>query len=180
MKLKREDAVLVMIDFQEKLMPAMKGKEELEAAAIKLAKGCNIMGLPTLVTQQYTKGLGNTIPNIAQAMGDFTPIEKTAFSAWGEPVFVEELKKTQKKTVILAGIECHVCVMQTALDLLEEGYQVFLVNDCVASRNNTDKKYAQRRVAEAGGIGTTYETVLFELLKGATAPEFKEISKLVK
>ncbi|MGI6733361.1 MAG: hydrolase [Anaerovoracaceae bacterium] len=180
LRIRKEEAILVLIDFQERLMPAMKGSEELEEATVKLVKGCRILGVPILVTQQYTKGLGPTIPSIHDAIGEYEPIEKTAFSAMGEPVFVEKLKESKRKTVILAGIESHVCVLQTALDLIEEGYTVFLVNDCVASRSNSDKKYAQRRIAESGAVGTTYESVLFELLGGARQEGFKDISALVK
>lgn len=180
LKIDREDAVLVLIDFQERIMPAMKNRDNLEEKTLKLIKGCGILGVPTLITQQYTKGLGPTIKNLHQALGDFEPIEKTSFSAMGEPAFEEALKNTGRKTVILAGIEAHVCVQQTALDLIEKGYEVYLVVDCVSSRTNNDKKYAQRRVAEAGALGTTCEAVLFELLGGAKEKGFKEISALVK
>lgn len=180
MRLNREDAVLVLVDFQERLMPAMKGNEELEATIVKLVKGCQILDVPILITQQYTKGLGPTVEPIREALGSFDPIEKTIFSAMGELAFLSALEQTGRKTVILAGIEAHVCVLQTALDLLDQEYQVFLVMDGVASRSNSDKKYAQRRITEAGAIGTTYESVLFELLKGAKEPGFKEISNLVK
>ena len=180
LRIKREDAILVLIDFQERIMPAMKSHDDLEEAAVKLVKGCRILGVPMLATQQYTKGLGATIPSIHDALGEYEPIEKTAFSAMGEPVFSEKLKETGRKTVILAGIEAHVCVLQTALDLIEAEYTVFLVNDCVSSRSNNDKKFAQRRIAESGAVGTTYESVLFELLKGAKQEGFKDISALVK
>lgn len=180
MILKKEESVLVAIDFQEKLMPAMKMKEELEATVGKLIKGCKILNLPIIVSQQYTKGLGETIPTIKEAIGDFEPIEKTSFSCCGETTFMEALKQTGKKTVIITGIEAHICVQQTVLELLEQGYNVFLVNDCIGSRNNNDKKYAVRRMTESGAIGTTYESVLFELCKNAKADGFKEISKLVK
>lgn len=190
LKLKKEDAVLVGIDFQERLMPAMKGNEELEEAAVKLVKGCRILGVPAVMTQQYTKGLGPTIPAIAAALtepigediaaAEFQPVEKTSFSAMGEPVFVETLEKLGRKTVIIAGIEAHVCVQQTVIDLLEKGYTVFVANDCISSRSNTDKKYAQRRMGEAGAVGTTFESILFELLGGAKESGFKQISALVK
>lgn len=189
-RLKKEDTVLVGIDFQERLMPAMKNKEELEAAAVKLVKGCRILGVPVVLTQQYTKGLGPTVPAIAAAMteavsddvgeADFQPVEKTSFSAMGEAVFVETLEKLGRKNVIIAGIEAHVCVQQTVIDLLEKGYTVFVANDCISSRSNTDKKYSQRRMGDAGAVGTTYESILFELLKGAKEPGFKQISALVK
>jgi nicotinamidase-related amidase len=114
------------------------------------------------------------------AAAEFQPVEKASFSAMGEPVFVEALEKLGRKTVIIAGIEAHVCVQQTVIDLLEKGYTVFVANDCIASRSNTDKKYAQRRMGEAGAVGTTFESILFELLGGAKEPGFKQISALVK
>jgi nicotinamidase-related amidase len=190
LKLKKEDTVMVGIDFQEKLMPAMKGKEELEEAAVKLFKGCRILGVPVVMTQQYTKGLGETISSIVAALtepigdeterGIYTVVEKTSFSAVGEPTFLEALEKLGRKTVIIAGIEAHVCVQQTVIDLLEKGYTVFVANDCIASRSNNDKKYSQRRMGDAGAVGSTYESILFELLGGAKEPGFKQISALVK
>lgn len=190
LKIRKEDTVLIGIDFQEKLMPAMKNNVELEASTVKLVKGCRILDVPILVTQQYTKGLGSTVPAISTALtcplGDditeavFVPIEKISFSAMGEPTFVEALTKLNKKTVIIAGIEAHVCVQQTVIDLIENGYTVFVANDCISSRNNTDKKYAQRRMGDAGAIGTTYESILFELCGGAKEPRFKQISALMK
>lgn len=190
LKLKKEDAVLVGIDFQERLMPAMKNGDEVEAAAIKLVKGCRILGVPVIMTQQYTKGLGPTVPDLAEALtepigeemvaAEFQPVEKTSFSAMGEPVFVEALKKLGRKTVIIAGVEAHVCVQQTVIDLLESGYTVFIANDCISSRSNNDKKYSQRRMGDAGAVGTTSESILFELLRGAKEPGFKQISALVK
>jgi nicotinamidase-related amidase len=180
LRINKEEAILVIVDVQERLFPVMKGKEELEETLVKLIKGCKILGVPMLVTEQYTKGLGLTIPGLREALGEYEPIEKTAFSIMGEPAFVETLKQTGRKKVILAGIETHVCILQSALDLLAAGYEVFLVMDGVTSRSNSDKKYAQRRISEAGAIGTTYESILFELLIGAREPGFKDISNLVK
>lgn len=189
-KIKREDSIFVGIDYQERIMPAMKNNEELEQTIVKLIKGCRILGVPVIVTQQYTRGLGETIPSVKQALTEslgetvpeatFEPIEKTSFSACGEPAFMEALENSGKKTVIIGGIETHVCVQQTVIDLLEKGYTVFVVNDCVSSRSNNDKKYSQRRMGDSGAIGTTYESVLFELLGGAKDPAFKQISALVK
>ncbi|MDD3349863.1 MAG: hydrolase [Eubacteriales bacterium] len=179
-KIKKEDALLVVIDFQERLLPAMKDHDDLEKTVEKLIKGCEILGVPKLVTQQYTKGLGATVPCLAEALGDFEPIEKTAFSAMGEPVFAEAIKNSGRKTIILSGIEAHVCVQQTALDLLEEGYSVFLASDCVSSRSKNDLKYAILRMADSGAVRTTCESILFELCGGAREAGFKEISALVK
>jgi len=179
-RLNREDAVLVVIDFQERLLPAMKDHEELEESVCRLINGIRTLDVPVLVTQQYTKGLGQTVPDIAEALGDFSPIEKINFSATGELSFLEALNKTGKSSIILCGIEAHVCVAQTALILLELGYDVFLVEDAVSSRSKTDKKTAINRMVQAGARPVTVEAVLFELLGSAKAAEFKEISRIVK
>lgn len=179
--MKKEDSVLLVIDFQEKLMPIMKDQENLGLSVAKLIAGCEILGIPAIVTQQYTKGLGQTVEVVRDAfLTGFEPIEKMSFSCCGEPSFVEALQATKKKTVLISGIESHICVQQTVLDLLSSGYEVFVINDCISSRNNTDKKYAQRRMGDAGAIGTTCEAALFELCVSAKAPEFKAISALVK
>ena len=181
LKIDKRDAILVAIDFQERIMPAMKNNKELEEKMVKLTTGCMELGIPSVITQQYTKGLGMTIPSLQEAFGDtFRPIEKTSFSAMGEETFVNALSVSGKRTVILTGIEAHVCVQQTALDLIEAGYDVFLVVDAIASRDNNDKKYAQRRISEAGAVCTTYESVLFELVGGAREEGFKQISAIVK
>ncbi|MFA5527014.1 MAG: hydrolase [Peptostreptococcales bacterium] len=180
MKIKREDCVLVAVDFQERLLPVIKGNEQLEDTVCKLIEGCKVFNVPILVTQQYTKGIGRTTEKIAKAIGDFDPIEKITFSACDEPEFCRLLEETGKKTVLLTGTEAHICVLQTGLDLLERGYKVYLVMDCIGSRDNNDKKYAGRRMSEAGAIGVTYESVLFELCHIAGTPEFKQISKIVK
>ncbi len=190
LKIKKEDAVFVGIDFQERILPAMKEPEKIEETAVKLIKGCRILGVPVIMTQQYTKGLGQTVAAVAEACTqalsenelerEFRHVEKTSFSAALEPDFMTELEKTGRKTVIIGGIEAHVCVQQTVIDLLEKGYNVFVVNDCISSRSNTDKKYSQRRMGDAGAVGTTCESVLFELLGGAKADGFKQISALVK
>lgn len=180
MKINRDEAVLVLVDYQEKLMPAMADKEALEENVVKLVKGCELLKLPILATQQYTRGLGETVPAIKEAVKEFNPIEKTSFSCYGEVNFVEALEATGKKTVILAGIETHVCVLQTALDLVEQGYRVFLVADCVSSRKLSDKNYGEIRMGSVGVIITSFEAVLFELLKDAKHENFKAISSIVK
>jgi nicotinamidase-related amidase len=179
-KINKGESILVLIDYQERLMPAMKDCDKIQKAAEKLIKGCKALEVPILVTQQYTKGLGPTISPLNEALGDYKPIEKISFSAMGEHTFCEKLKKSGKKTVILAGIEAHVCVMQTAIDLVEAGYSVFIVSDCISSRSEEDKIYAEKRMASAGVIYSTCESVLFELLKSAKHKNFKEISSLVK
>ncbi|MCI8608932.1 MAG: hydrolase [Firmicutes bacterium] len=179
-RIKREDSVLVAIDFQEKLMPAMYDPKKLEDKMVRLGEGLKALKIPHIVTQQYTKGLGETIPAVAQAIGDFTPIDKVTFSACGNQEFLEALKDMGRKNIILTGIETHICVEQTALDLLEMGYQVFLVADCVQSRAEENYRISLQRLTAAGVVVTSYESVLYELLGSAKASEFKQISSVVK
>ncbi len=180
LKIDRDDAIFVAIDFQEKLMPVVAEPEELEAKAAKLAQGMKTLEIPTIVTQQYTKGLGVTVPAIAEALGKFTPIDKTTFSCMGNEDFLASLEALDRGCVILAGIEAHICVEQTAIDLLREGYEVALVTDCVQSRDPRNRDIAIQRMNQAGVIPTSFESVLYELLGSAKASEFKAISALVK
>lgn len=179
-RIKKEDAILTAIDFQEKLLPAMFEAEKVEAAAIKLAAGLNVMGVPEIVTTQYAKGLGPTVPAVEEALGEFEPIDKSSFSAWNNEEYKSALQKSGRKTVILMGIETHICVEQTALDLLENGYTVFVPADCVQSRNPVNKELSLRRMEAAGVVITCAESVLYELLGSSRAVEFKAISAIVK
>lgn len=176
----REDTVFIAIDYQEKLMPVMYEKEELENKVCRLAKGMKALGIPHIVTQQYTKGIGETIPSVAEALGEFEPIDKTSFSCMNNEEFVRQLKETGRKTCVVCGIEAHICLQQTVLQLLDEGYAVYVPVDCVSSRSRTDRRVSIRRMGAAGAVMTTYEAVLYELLGNAKAPEFKAISKIVK
>lgn len=178
--IKRDDTVLVVIDFQEKLMPVMQGKEELEERAQRLIKGMKALGIPAVVTQQYTKGIGKTIKAISETLGDFEHIEKTSFGCMNNEEFAKTIRKTDKKNVVVCGIEAHICVMQTVLQLIEKGYRVYLAADCVSSRNKTDKLFAIQRMRDAGAVITTYEAILYEILEDSKAEGFKEISKIVK
>ena len=179
-RIKKEDAILTAIDFQEKLLPAMFEAEKVEAAAIKMAAGLNVMGVPEIVTTQYAKGLGQTVPAVEEALGELEPIDKSSFSAWNNEEYKSALQKSGRKTVILMGIETHICVEQTALDLLENGYTVFVPADCVQSRNPVNKELSLRRMEAAGVVITCAESILYELLGSSRAAEFKAISAIVK
>ena len=176
----REDTIAVFIDFQEKLMPAMTGREELEDKTCRLAAGLKVLDIPHIVTQQYTKGIGETIPSIAEAIGDFEAIDKTTFSCLGHVDFINQLEIASKPNVIVCGIESHICVQQTVEQLLIEGYNVYVPIDCCSSRSRNDYLFATERMERAGAVITTYEAVLYELLKDSKAEGFKEISKIVK
>ena len=176
----RENAAYVAIDFQEKLMPVMSGTQKLEEKTIKLIRGLEALGIPGIVTQQYTKGIGETVPAIAEALGDFEHVEKNTFSCMATEEFVSRLEALGKKDIIVLGIEAHICVQQTVLQLLEAGYNVYLAADCISSRSEDDKLWAISRMGEAGAAITTYEAILYEILRGSKSEGFKAVSAIVK
>ncbi|MDE6956611.1 MAG: isochorismatase family protein [Lachnospiraceae bacterium] len=176
MRIIREEAAAVVIDYQEKLVPAMHKKEELIRNSQILLKGLKILGVPMCVTQQYTKGLGMTVSEIQEAAGTKAYMDKISFST--ADVIAEQVQG--KKYVILCGIEAHICVLQTLIDLKAKGYVPVLVEDCISSRKKNDKKMAIKRAIQEGAIVTTYEAVLFELLKEAGTEESKAIQRLIK
>lgn len=180
MRIKKENTIGVVIDIQSRLYPYIQDHELITRNNRILIRGLQILDIPLVVTQQYTKGLGETIPEIAEVLGEYRHIEKMSFSCCDEPRFNEDLALSSKMYVIVTGIEAHVCVMQTVNDLIGQGYVPVVVEDCIGSRKHNDKKMAVERMRQAGAIITTYESILFELLKYSGTPEFKEISKLVK
>ena len=180
MRILKEDTLAVVIDIQGALFPLIHEHEKLEKNTIRLIKGLKALEVPMIVTQQYTAGLKPTIPSVAEAIGEFEHIEKMSFSCCDEPKFDEELSLSTKRKIIVFGIETHVCVLQTTMDLIDRGYQPIVVENCVSSRNPNDKNMAIERMRAAGAIITTYESILFELLRYSGTPEFKAVSKIVK
>ncbi len=180
MRIIREESAGLVIDIQEKLFPFITGNDVLAHNAGILIRGLQVLKLPLLVTEQYTKGLGPTIEPLAQVLSENRVIEKSAFSCCDDRHFMEKLSALHKKFIIITGIESHVCVLQTAIDLLEHNYIPVVAEDCVSSRRMNDKQMAINRMRKAGVIITTYESVLFELLRFSGTDEFKAISKLVK
>ena len=138
------------------------------------------LGVPMAVTQQYTKGLGDTVAPIKEAIGEFEPMEKMSFSALGCDTFVEWVKAQGRKTILVCGVESHICVLQSIIDLVREGYRVFIVADCVGSRMVYNKDYAIMRATQEGAFVTTCEGALYEMVQGAGTPHFKAISKITK
>ena len=180
---RKEEAVLVVVDLQEKLQPAMYDRDYVEDRASRVIRGCRELGVPIIVTQQYTRGLGETVPVIAEALGEFTPIDKVTFSCCGCEEFMtvlEGYKAEGRTSIMLAGCETQICVEQTALDLMELGYDVFLIADAIQSRTRENREISLERMRFAGANVTCGETVLYEMLGSAKAPEFKAISAIVK
>lgn len=180
MRIKKENTIGLVIDIQERLFPVMHKNEQLLKNCKTLIQGLQLLQTPTIITQQYTKGLGETLPEIKAEIADFSFLEKRDFSCYDEPLFVDQLKKLNAKNIIICGIESHVCVLQTAADLKDAGFNPIVVMDCISSRTKENIKLAKERFRFEGIMMTSYESILFELTRSANAPEFRSISKLVK
>ena len=180
MRINVEDALLCLVDVQDKLYPHVTNKEETEKNLITLVKGLKVLNIPFIVNEQYKKGIGETIPSLNELVQDYPHFEKVTFSCCQNEATMDAINATNKKVVIVAGIETHVCVLQTCIDLLESGFEVVLVTDCCTSRKQKDTDMAITRLVQEGVIPTTYESLLFELTLTAKNPVFKEISSLVK
>lgn len=170
------NTTIICIDLQEKLVNMLgKYSQKVADSAAKLMKAASILNIDTIITEQYPHGLGSTINSIKE-IADFKTIEKTTFSALATDGF----EKPKNKNVVIFGIETHICVYQTVLDLLQEGYSVYVVADCCGSRNKDNYKAALKLMAQEGAKITTLEIVLFEFLKSSKHPNFKEIQGLIK
>jgi nicotinamidase-related amidase len=175
-----ENTVLVLVDVQEKLARAMHEKEAFLENTVKLVKGARILGLPILWTEQNPKGLGSTLPEVSDLITDLQPITKLSFSCCGEQQFMDQLKPLNRRQALVAGIESHVCVYQTVVDLVGMGYEVQVVADAVSSRTLENKAVGLERCKELGASVTSTETALFELLRVAEGDRFKQMLKVVK
>jgi len=180
LRLQRSLAGLVVVDIQERLWPAMFEKERLVQNSVRLIQGCAALGVPIFATEQYPKGLGRSVPEIAAALAEVAPMEKTAFSACGATGFVTALQAKNITQAMLCGIEAHVCVCQTGLDLLEKGFSVFVVADAVSSRTPENLNFGLERMRDAGAVIVSTEMALFEILEKAGTEEFKRIQSLIK
>ncbi len=175
-----EKTVLLIIDVQDKLYQAMHDKEALAERIEKLIQGVRALGIPVIATEQYPQGIGPTIPEIAAVLEGVPIISKLHFSCCGDPVFFDAFRTLDRRQVVIAGIECHVCVYQTAMDLLDGGWEVQIVADGVSSRTAWSRDVGLQRLRDEGAKITSTEIVLFELLKTAGAEKFREISKIIK
>jgi nicotinamidase-related amidase len=181
MRILAQDTMALVIDFQERLVPVIKDNSELLHNTEILIKGLRALQIPMVITQQYTKGIGMTVPSIIEAAGgDFSYSDKLTFSCADDDAILQRVEELGKKNIIICGIEAHICVQQTVIDLIERGYQVVLVEDCIGSRKEKDRLTAVARATSEGAILTTYEAILFELTRKAKTDEFKIISGLIK
>ncbi len=180
-RLEREHVGLLVVDVQQKLTHAVERRCDMLHSLCKLIQGWRALQLPFVVTEQYPQGLGPTEPAVIEMLGShYSPFSKTAFSASADDAVREHIEGLQKRQWVVVGIEAHVCVLQTVRDLVDEGHQVVVLNDCISSRSLYDYSSAIAEMRDLGARISTCETVLFELLGDAKAPEFKEISEIIK
>ncbi len=180
MRLEKENTVGLIIDIQERLFPVMYEKEKFLETTKTLVEGLQLLNIPLLITQQYSKGLGESIPEIKSIITSFQAIEKRAFSCCDEPEINQKLSALKARNIIICGIESHVCVLQTAIDLKGAGFNPVVVMDCVSSRQPESIDLAKERFHYEEIMMTSMESILFELTRSSAAPEFRTISKLVK
>jgi len=180
--LEAEQCALIVVDMQEKLLPPIWEKERLVRNVQLLIRLAGILKIPALVSTQYAKGLGNTVPDIASMLPDTLPIDKLMFSCFGSDVFCSLLKRLpgQRTTVLLCGMETHICVMQTALGALRDGYLVHVAADAVSSRTELNWRIGLDRMRAAGAILSSTEMMIYELLRSSGAPAFREMLPYLK
>ena len=180
-KLSRESAALAVIDMQEAFRPVMSDFGDVASRIATAVEGARLLEVPVIVTEQYPKGLKHTAEEIvARLPAELKAIEKSCFSSCGSEDFLSQLISRNIKQVLVCGIEAHICVLQTSLDLLERGFEVFMLVDCITSRKPENKQLALARLAQAGAIYSTLEMALFEMMRSADSPQFKAIQKLIR
>ena len=179
-RLTPQNTALVVVDVQEKLMAAMVRRTETVAAVDKLVRAARILQLPTLVTLQYVKGLGPLCAELAEATAGLPVMEKLTFSCCGSEEFASTVRGLGRQRIILCGAEAHVCVQQTAIDLMNAGFYVNVAADAICARHDTDYLMAIARLRDCGAVITTVESAVFELLRQAGTPQFKQVLPLFR
>ncbi|NLH48511.1 MAG: isochorismatase family protein [Myxococcales bacterium] len=179
--LPRGTTALVVVDIQEKLFPHVQQGEKILANSLKVIEFCKRLEIPILVTEQYPKGLGASLPVVKEALGDeYRPIPKTAFSCFGEPEFVTALEELDVETLVLIGIETHVCVLQTALVGMAGDYDIMVLADCVSSRDTLNHELGLRRLGDEGALIGSSEMFFYEMLVAAKTDDHKAVFDLLK
>jgi nicotinamidase-related amidase len=178
--LRKNEAVMVIVDIQERLAAVMSERQKVVENCLHLIELCKLLDIPIILNEQYPRGLGQTVPELKEALTMLVPHEKVTFSCCGMGTFAETLAESGRKKVLLVGMETHVCVLQTCLDLLRNDYVVHAVSDAICSRTYDNFKTAMEYMKTAGAVVTCTETALFQLLEKAGTEEFKIISKRIK
>jgi len=178
--LNQQEVALVIIDIQDKLAAVMRQKEQVVTHCLHLIVLAKLHQIPILLTEQYPKGLGPTVLEIKEALPEYAPFEKTAFNCCQEAGFLEKVVSTGRKKLLLTGMETHVCVLQTSLGLMKQGYSVQVVQDAVCSRTKNNFRSGLEYMRDAGTVITNTETVLFQILERSGTEAFKVISQRIK
>jgi len=179
-RLRQEETILMVIDVQERLIPAIHEAERVVHSCAILAQAVQTLQIPTMITEQYPEKIGATVAEITQVLNKYQPISKKYFSAY-TPEIIDLLKNNpQRSSILLCGVEAHVCVQQTALDLLQNGFDVFVARDAISSRTPANAEIGWQRMINAGAIPVSVESALFELLETADHPQFKAVHQLIK
>ena len=180
-KLDPDRSLVLLIDVQERLAAAMdpEALARVEQAAVTLIEGAKLLSVPVMATEQYPRGLGATRQVLREVLPD-APLEKTDFSCWAAGPVREAIEATGRTQIVISGMETHVCVFQTARDLAIAGYQPFVVSEAVLSRTPENRRLGLSLMSAAGAVVTGVETVLFDWMRTAKHPKFKDVSKLVK
>lgn len=178
--LREDQAMLAVIDIQEKLAGVMKFREAVVRNTLHLVELARLLRVPVILTEQYPRGLGRTVEELRRELPECRPLEKLTFSCCDDTSFMTEVNGHARRTVILSGMETHICVLQTCLGLLDRGFSVHVVSDAVCSRTKDNWKTGLEFMRDAGAVITSAETVLFQMLRIAGTGEFKTISKRIR
>lgn len=180
MILPRDGSALLVVDIQERLLPTILHAERLVSQVCRLVRAAALLDVPVIITEQYRKGLGATDQRIIDASPTSSRIEKTTFSACGEPRFLSALRETGATHVLVVGVESHVCVAQTALDLIARGYTVHVALDAISAGNPAGDAAGRDRMRHGGALAATFESAVFDWMTDARHPRFKDVQELVK
>ena len=178
--LRRDQAVLLVVDMQAKLVPAIADAGRIVRGCRRAVRALDVLRVPVLFTEQYPRGLGPTVPELAGLFGERRPVEKTAFGCYDCPEFVDALAATGRRDLLLCGIEAHICVYQTALQALARGFAVYLLEDAVGARTEEARRVGLERLHAAGAVPSHTEMAIYELLGAAGTPEFRAVLPVIK
>jgi nicotinamidase-related amidase len=178
--LRLDDTFFVLVDVQTKLAAVMHDREAMIEGCRRAVTCMRLLGVPVLWSEQLPAKIGPTVPELAAPLKGLTPLTKSCFSCWGEPAFVSAVRDLKRKRALIAGIEAHVCVYQTAADLFAAGYHVEVLSDAIASRNAVNRDTGIDRIRASGGSMTSVETAVFELMRSSEHPAFRDILKTIK
>ncbi len=174
-------ALLLIIDIQEKFRSVIWQSQEMIESAQRMVQGCSLLNIPILISEQYPQGLGPTMPELTAHLPETALfIEKTAFGCYGEPRIQEAIERFNRPQILVCGLEAHICVNQTVVRLLEEDYQVYLIEEAIGARTETNYRLGLKKLYQLGAISSGVEMALFELLGGSGHPQFKAIQRLIK